>query len=442
MFFGRRKLVAVALFTLLLVVMVNASWWAFYDRTKLMLDRQLSRRLLATARAAASAMAPETTENLVLGDLEAYAAVTDLLEAIRASDSLAELFILDESYRYVMSTSLEADSIYFLAELNGPHIDSLLFGASPEGLATPSYKTGDFYLKSAFAPLRDGGGYVVAVLGVEASVDYFDDLVALQGNLFYSGILSILGGAVLGLLFLLLQQRLNRTEQRLFVAETHTYMGRMVAVLSHEIRNPLMIIRAAAERLVKKQATEEGRFIIEESDRLNGLATGYLDLAKAGGSMLAGEQPEMFRLSDLAASLKRHLHEAYGPADIDWIEHPIPAKLALLGYRRSLRQVLLNLLINGAEACLAVSRPIRIGLEVTEHANTVDVRVIDHGEGLTRKELKRVATPFYTTKPSGSGLGLHLSQRIVAEMGGELAIRSRAGEGTVVGIRLPKRPKE
>jgi len=441
MFGSSRKLLAVACFAAILIGLVNLAWWVFYERTQQMLDRQLTRRLLATAKAAAAVLPADVIENLTLGDLDAFANVAGILEEIRAADSLAELFILNENYTYLATTSLEADSTYFLAELNGVYIDSLFFGFSQQAVATPSYKTGEIYLKSAFAPLYDADGYLLAVLGVEANVDYFDDLTALKRNLYYSSSLSILGGIVFGLLFFLYQRRVNQAEQRLFVNETHSYLGRMVAVVSHEIKNPLMIIRASAERLLKKHKSAESAFIVEESDRLNEIVTGYLDFAKAGGSILTGDLVEEINLSTIVSNIKKHFHEKYPDTEIKWIDDEVPEDLIFEGYRRSLRQVLLNLLINGAEACLAASKPIAIGISAADKGDRVAIQVIDHGPGMSKKEWKRVFTPFYTTKQSGSGLGLYLSKKIVVEMGGELIIESVPGQKTKVIISLPKAPK-
>ena len=184
-----------------------------------------------------SPLEPEIIDNLERGDLQAYDEVALGLEEIRSEDSLSELFILNEFYRYVFTTSLEADSVYFLKELNGVFIDSLFFGFTERALVTPAYRSGQVYLKSAFAPLFDANGYLIAVLGVEASVDYFDDLYALKKNLYYSSGLSVLGGLLFGVVFLILQARLNRIEHRLFLGESHAYMGRMVAVVAHELKN-------------------------------------------------------------------------------------------------------------------------------------------------------------------------------------------------------------
>jgi len=433
-------LLVVALFALLLIALVNLAWWLFYDRTQHMLDSQLSRRLLATAKAAAVALPSDVVENLTLGDFDAYADVANVLEEIRASDSLSELFVLNGNYVYLATTSLEADSTYFLAELNGAYIDSLFFGFSSQALVTPSYKTGGVFLKTAFAPLYDSDGYILAALGVEADVDYFDDLATLRRNLYYSSGLSVLGGIVFGLLFLLYQRRVNRVEQRLFINETHSYLGRMVAVVSHEIKNPLMIIRASAERLLKKHKSTESAFIVEETDRLNEIVTGYLNFARAGGSILAGDRLESINFSDIVSSIRERFHENYPEAPVNWLDESVPEDLIFEGYRRSLRQVLLNLLINGAEACLAASKPIAIGINAADKSDQVEIRVTDHGPGLSKRELKRLFTPFYTTRQSGSGLGLYLSKKIVVEMGGELIIESVPGQKTEVIIKLPKAP--
>ena len=78
MFGSSKKLLAVACFTVILIGLVNLAWWVFYDRTQQMLDRQLTRRLLATAKAAAAVLPADVIENLTLGDLDAFANVADI----------------------------------------------------------------------------------------------------------------------------------------------------------------------------------------------------------------------------------------------------------------------------------------------------------------------------------------------------------------------------
>lgn len=431
---------AIIIFTALLIGLVNVSWWYYYSRTRGLLDRELSRRLEAAAQLAAIQLDAGMVEGLLLGDVESYAGVTSVLEQVRAADSLSEVFVLDPAYRYQATTALEFDSLYFLTALNGPIIDSLVYGVALAASSGPTYAIGGIYLKSAFAPLYGYDDIPVAVLGVEASVDYFDSLAELRMNLRYATALSILGGLVLGAFFVAVQRRINRTEQQLFLSQTHAHLGRMVAVVSHELKNPLMILRASAERLNKKSESEEAKYVVEEVDRLSGIVTGYLDFARSGDCLLAGEQPETFDLAELIGSSRKHLTERYAPEPVEWLGSVPTVDLTMVGFRRSLRQVLLNLLINGAEACLSAGRPIAVGIAVEPTEQRVRLNIIDRGPGIPRKELKRIFEPFYTTKQSGSGLGLYLTRRIVSEMGGTISISGRDGEGTEVIIDLPRRP--
>ena len=100
----------------------------------------------------------------------------------------------------------------------------------------------------------------------------------------------------------------------------------------------------------------------------------------------------------------------------------------------------MNLLINGAEACLEVEKPVKLGLASALKSDRVEIKITDFGRGLSKKDMKKVFSPFYTTKQSGSGLGLYLSRKIIDEMGGELKIESEPGVKTEVIIKLPKEP--
>ncbi len=439
---GSRKLLVIAAFTIILIALVNLAWWLFYDRAEAMLDSQLSRRLLAIAHTTAVPLTQEVIENLATGDFEAYFEVVEFLTEASASDSLSEIFIIAEDYSYLASTNIETDSLYFLAELNSAYIDSIFLGMTDRGIATPSYQTGSVFLKSAFAPLIDDFGEVQAVLGVEANVDYFAALTDLRTNLYYSTALSLAGGLLFGILFLLAQRHMNRLQQSLFMNETHAYLGRMVAVVAHEVRNPLMIIRASAERLTRKHQAVESEFIVEEVDRLNQIVTGYLDVSRGGadGSLIKTEKIEPIDIAEMIANLQKHFRDKYAGQEIDWLSSVVPPGLTIEGYPRPLRQVLLNLLINGADACLGAGQPLAVGIEVTPGKAGIELAVIDRGPGMARRDVAKAGELFHTTKQTGSGLGLYLSRKIIVEMGARMDIHSRPGDGTRVIIRLPLKP--
>ncbi len=432
---GSKRFLALALFTTLLIILVNFAWWSYYQRTEKLLEHQLSRRLQSIAQSFAKTMPTSLVDSLPFASVDQYRQVLRLLNDIRTADSLAEIFILDDRYEYIATSSPEADSIYFLAGMNGSYIDSLFFSMTPHAIVTPAYQTGSLYLKSAFAPLLGEDSSVVAVVGVEANVDYFDDLSLLRRNLLYATGVSTVGGLILGILFLALQQRLNKAEQQLFLGQTHAYLGRMVAVVSHELKNPLMIIRGSAERIRKKTGAEEASFILEETDRLNNIVSGYLAFAKAEGSLLVGESTESFDLTELLTSAAKHLGERFADQQIDWREQPTSEPVLITGYRRSLRQVILNLLVNGVEGCLEAGKPVRLGAEIEQKSKgLVAIRVTNYGTELSPKEIQKLFTPFHTTKQTGSGLGLYVSRKLVEEMGGKLNLVSKTGSGAVSAI--------
>jgi signal transduction histidine kinase len=106
-----------------------------------------------------------------------------------------------------------------------------------------------------------------------------------------------------------------------------------------------------------------------------------------------------------------------------------------------LRSVLVNLLTNAQHAVRAVDRPADgapIRLRTSRpNANGWRLEVIDRGAGIPADNLARVFEPFFTTRRTGSGLGLALARNVVQGLGGTIAITSRVGEGTVVQIDLP-----
>lgn len=436
-----RRLFLVGLFALLVIIGVNLVWWRYYQRTEIMLQRQLDRRLISVALAASASVSPDDLTLLTSDDLTSYLRVWNGFRQIQQADSLAELFLLDDRYRYLVTTLEEADSSYFLLPVNRPWLDSLFFHSDIGPLASPAYRTGNLLLKSAFAPVVDSEGTVLAVVGVEASVDYFDSLGALRRTIWYATLISLAVGLVLGTLLVMVQRRINQTEQQLFLNQSHAFLGRMVAVVAHEIRNPLMIIRGSAERLHKKTTQPEAGSIVEETDRLDQLLTGYLQFAKAEGPLHSGETPEEFDLGELLDGVRQFVEQRIAPEPFGWTTTPLTGPIALFGYRRSLRQVLVNVTVNGAEACQAAGKPADLIVEVHERGEMVSIAIHDRGPGLSRAEMAKLGSPFFTTKISGSGLGLYISRKIVAAMNGHIEIEGEPGTGTTVTITIPKRAK-
>lgn len=431
---------AVIVFTVLIIVLVNMAWWLFYNRTSRSFEAQLSHRLASIAHLGAAMIDPESVGSLKEGYLSAYDPILEILEDIKDADSLSEVFLIDDNYIYLATTSLEADTIYYLSALNGPYIDSLFLGyRPPEPMAnpnppivTPGYRVGDIVLRSAYAPVRDSAGVILAVLGVEADVDYTDVLFDLKRNLYLSTGISLAAGILFGLFFVLFQRKINIAEKSLFLSQSQANLGRMVAVVSHEIKNPLMIIRGSAERL-KKSGMKEAEFIVEETDRLNDIVTGYLDFATGKKILKTNNVNVKNILTDVAGKFTARLASAGAKLIFETGHEDV---LMAKADPAALRQVIINLILNASEACRETETA-EIKINAIKMQGRTIIRIIDNGRGISKKDMKSIFEPFYTTKTTGSGLGLYHSKQLLEQMGGSIAVESRDGGPTMFIITLP-----
>ena len=104
-----------------------------------------------------------------------------------------------------------------------------------------------------------------------------------------------------------------------------------------------------------------------------------------------------------------------------------------------LGQALLNIMINARQA---MPKGGKLRLAVTEDGDSAVISVSDTGVGIEEKDIERIFRPFFSTKVSGCGLGLSITQRIVHEHGGTLTCESEVGKGTTFTIRLPLHPND
>jgi len=222
-------------------------------------------------------------------------------------------------------------------------------------------------------------------------------------------------------------------------------LGRMSTVIAHEIRNPLMIIKAALRplrkaRVAAEDVAEAAKDIGEEVDRLNRIVTEVLDLAR----------PVQFELAtiDLGALCRQAAAAAVAGEPDPPVALTVPdAPLVVCTDGERLRAVLVNLLTNARHAVLAGrgdGRPDaghqgpEVELALLElRKDRVAIEVRDRGTGIAAAHLGRVFEPYYTTRRGGTGLGLAIARNIVDGLGGSIAIHSEEGAGTCVRIELP-----
>lgn len=225
-----------------------------------------------------------------------------------------------------------------------------------------------------------------------------------------------------------------RLKEQLARAEHLSSLGEMVASVSHEIRNPLGIIRSSAELLKKKVTGIDPSntipdIIVEESSRLNTIITDFLNYARP-------KSPELMpcRIKEIVEKnisyLSTQLHEAGCDVELDYD----PRLPEIMGDSAMLYQAFLNILINSIQAMHSGGK---INIRVTSGADTVSVLFQDRGMGIREDLLDKIWDPFFTTKEKGSGLGLVIVKNIIESHGGRILIGNRSDGGAQVKIDLP-----
>ncbi|MBI2502840.1 MAG: PAS domain-containing protein [Candidatus Latescibacteria bacterium] len=242
-------------------------------------------------------------------------------------------------------------------------------------------------------------------------------------------------GEALGAVIVLRDLReLRDLEDQLQRSERLASMGRMVAGVAHELRNPLSSIRGFARFFQRKYrgSTEDGEYaelLVREVDRLNRVITDLLsfaqpalpqrapvDLAEVVEHALLLCQPE---IQEKAIALHRDLEAGLPRVPVD---------------RDMLVQVLVNLIRNGVEA---MDKGGELALGMRRIGEQVELSVADTGSGIGDQDRMRVFDPFFTTKQGGTGLGLAIVHSIVQGHRGQIRLESRPGAGTTFRVELP-----
>jgi signal transduction histidine kinase len=300
-----------------------------------------------------------------------------------------------------------------------------------------------------FAPLRweePLGRITDPVLGV---VEVVQDLSEDYQTIFRIQILVVITCTVLmGALFVVLifvvkrgeaiigkraEERLRLKEQ-LSRAERLSAIGEMAAGISHEIRNPLGIIRSSAELLKKKVAKIDPAnalpdIIVEEATRLNGIITDYINFARPRNPKLS-----LCRVEDIIEKNITFLSaqlDAGRYAIEKSCQNPLPDVMA---DATLLHQSFLNIFINAMQAMPGGGR---IGVAIRAEGGRVIINIDDDGQGIHADVIDKIWDPFFTTKDKGTGLGLGIVKNIVEAHGGSIRVANRETHGARVTIELP-----
>ena len=344
------------------------------------------------------------------------------------------------------------------------------------------YDPGDespLYL-AAYVPLRSATGELVGIVaaGVNPEQDLFGHINKLDlfMGIFLGGfILSVLAGvAMSGLLARPLQQltkavrligdgdfhqrltekggseleelarsfnsmaseleRFRAIEADLRRREKFSAVGEAAAMIAHEIRNPLGIIKTSTDLVRSRShlAPSEAKmmdYISEEVKRIDRLIHDFLDFARAAPPRL-----EPLDLHAVVTRAKAIMQPEFDRLAISCVIEEHTAQPMVLADPDHLYQAVLNLLLNAIDA---VEGGGVITIRLAHDADGVRLTVLDSGPGLPEAILGRVFDPFFTTKSKGSGLGLAKVQSIMESHGGQVRYRKLAGYGACFDLVFP-----
>jgi two-component system, NtrC family, nitrogen regulation sensor histidine kinase GlnL len=234
-------------------------------------------------------------------------------------------------------------------------------------------------------------------------------------------------------------------EEDLKQADRLAMLGTLAAGLAHEIRNPLGGIKGAAQllrRAIKGDASLRAYtdIMIRESDRVNHLIEQLLDLSRPWQLNFA--PINIHEILDEVVSLERHT----APEKVITLRKRFdPSLPPIKGDRAQLTQVFLNLVKNAYQAMeqggtlmlkTRLETDFHIRAQGRRRSRFIWVDIADDGAGIKEENLPHIFSPFFTTKNSGTGLGLATCYRIINEHGGIIRVESTEGKGTTFKVCL------
>jgi two-component system sensor histidine kinase HydH len=229
-------------------------------------------------------------------------------------------------------------------------------------------------------------------------------------------------------------EALFRNEEHLQRASRLSALGELTAGLAHEIGNPLGGIKGAAEILADGLVPPDpkanfARLLLKEVERLDTVVARFLDCARP-----RVEDGGVADVEEVLQSVTSLCGQAVKQGQLK-LEVKVSADLpAVAASAHQLQQVFLNLFLNAIQATPPGGR---IVLQAERDGDEVQVAVKDNGRGISPENLKRIFSPFYTTRPDGTGLGLAITHRILEGCRGRIAVQSHPGHGSVFTVTLP-----
>jgi len=223
-------------------------------------------------------------------------------------------------------------------------------------------------------------------------------------------------------------------QEQIMRSERMAALGQLAAEITHEIKNPLMLIGGFAQQLSRviddKKNLEKVKIITDEVKRLEKLLTDLREFHLP--KTIAFEKVDLRELfHEIYSMLKEGCEKKNIRIELNIRDNA----LLVTGDRNRLKQVFLNLLANSMDS---MEHGGSLSIKTVFSGDHVEITVTDEGCGIPEQDKEKIFSPFFTTKKHGTGLGLCISKRIIEEhTDGSLSMKSKEGKGTSFKISLP-----
>jgi PAS domain S-box-containing protein len=231
---------------------------------------------------------------------------------------------------------------------------------------------------------------------------------------------------------------LRKFEKERAESERLSFLGNLVANFAHEIKNPLNGLSIATQRLIKEfPATDE-----EQNQLTAGIKKGIDSLNKILNDFLSLARPRMkenieFDVGSVLKDIFMITADRFKESNII-LKSEISENVKLLGNSEDFKRAILNILLNAADAVSPVTnREKIIRIKIESSGSDFALTVADNGIGMDQEEQNRIFTPYFSTKKSGTGLGLYIAQKIIKDHGGRVDIKSQKNQGTIFILSFP-----
>lgn len=210
-------------------------------------------------------------------------------------------------------------------------------------------------------------------------------------------------------------------------------VGTLAASTAHEIRNPLTGIKGLVHLLSEKHTDAEDQYyfsvINEEINRINEIVSEFLILGKP-----TAQKNEIIDLQDIIKTINPLIYSEANLFQVTY-ETFLPEEAIFVQCSKDqMKQVILNITKNAFESMETGGN---LQIRLIPLGKECNISISDTGKGIPNEQLEKIFQPFFTSKDTGTGLGLVVCRRIIQSFGGKICITSKIGKGTKVDILLP-----